>query len=270
VAEIQFATNDGVTYQGEISDIIKLSKEQSTKLKFLALVTNSSKVEKDGIELSLEGSQEKIIIKKLQKIAGIKKNNKIDLEKDIKELIQKRIILFLSHDQYERIPDPQRNCIQKRVVVTRLIAVGRIVKFRANVIPGSKKIQRGLAYTTESSIDSGKLEISFSQDKYIIIGAANINDGETMSALGAELLEMVDDSTFEYSLEAMECPCGGTASPTLIDVTYRFKDKEIAVQNVPVLQCHECGQIYNDTLISLRTETQALKAMQENESEIEF
>jgi YgiT-type zinc finger domain-containing protein len=91
-----------------------------------------------------------------------------------------------------------------------------------------------------------------------------------MSTLCVELMEMTDKNTFDYSLEAMSCPCGGMASPTFIDVTYKFNGKAIVVKNVPVLKCPECDEIYDDTLISLRTEKQAYKAMQENRSEIEF
>jgi YgiT-type zinc finger domain-containing protein len=268
VTKIQIISNDGITYQGEINDIIQLSKEQQAKLKFLTLVTNSSKIEKDGIEFGLAERQEKAIMKVMQRIIG--KNRISDLTKTVKELIEKRTIIFPSQIQHAHIPDPQRNCIQKRIAITRLIATGKILKSKARFNPESKQIQQRLVYTMESSIDSGKLLISFSRDKFILILNANISEGELMSVPYAELLEMTDNNNFDYSLNGMECPCGGLASPTLTDVSFNFGDKAIVVESVPALICSQCGGMYDDALISIRTEQQAYKAMNENKSAIEF
>lgn len=268
MAEIQITSNDGIIYQCVINDIIRLSKEQQSKLKFLTLVTNSSKIEQNGIEFGIEERQEKAVLKTIHKIIG--ENGISDITKAAKELIEKRIVIFPSRIQYNHIPDPQRNCIQKRIAIARLIAAGKILKIAARFSSESKQIQQRLAYTTESSIDSSKLLISFSQDKFIIIFNANINEGEMKSIPYAQLLETTDNNHFDYSLNGMECPCGGIASPLLTDVTFTFDGKAIVVESVPVLMCSQCSGMYDDALISIRTEQQAYKAMQENKNVIEF
>lgn len=268
MGEMEIASNDGIIYKGEIEDIVQLSKEQRTKLKFLTLVTNSPLIEKDGIEIDPEERQEKAILKTIQRIIG--KNSIGDSVKEIKELIEKRVVVFPSEVQHNHRPDPQRNCIQKRAAIARFIATGKILKMKARVNPESKKVQRRLAYITESRIDSGKLLVSFSQDNLIVILKANINEGEMMSLLCAELLEMIDNNAFDYSLNTMECPCGGTTSPILTDVAFNFDGKTVVVESVPVLICSQCGKTYDDTFISIRTEHQAYKAMQEGKSKIEF
>lgn len=266
--EIEIVSNDKITYKGKIEDLIQLSKEQRSKLKFLTLVANSSMIEKEGVEFGIEERQAKAILKTIQKNIG--KNRMLDITKEVKELIEKRIVLFRSLTQYNHQPDPHRICIQRKVALERLIATGKILKVIARFNPEDKEIHRHLAYQTESRIDSGKLLISFSQDQYIILLKANINEGEKTSPLCAELLEMIDHTPFDYTLAETECSCGGEASPILTDVTYRLDPQDIVVESVPVLICSKCGELYNDALIGIRSELQAYKAMQANKNRIEF
>ncbi len=266
--EIEIVSNDKISYKGKIEDLILLSKEQQSKLKFLTLVANSPMIEKEGVEFGIEERQAKVILKTIQKIIG--KSRMIDITKEVKELIEKRIVLFPSPTQYNYRPDPHRICIHRKIAMERLITTGKILKVITRFNPENKEIHQRLAYLTESKIDSGKLLISFSQDQYIILLKANINEGEKMSPLCAELLEMIEHTSFDYNLAETECSCGGIAAPILTDVTYCFDPQDIVVESVPVLICPKCGELYNDALIGIRSELQAYKAMQENERRIEF
>jgi hypothetical protein len=169
LAEIKFISKDGIAYKGEFRDIIELSKKQRIKLKELASRMTSNDIEKRGLELEPEKWQEKVILEKIHEIAGHKKDICKDLMDWVRKVIQDRIVLFSSHAINDRMPDPSRNCTQMETAIIRLITVVQIQKFKAKVIPGTKEFRPRFTYTTESRIENGKLAISFSEEKNILI-----------------------------------------------------------------------------------------------------
>lgn len=167
--EIKFRSKDGIIYIGEIKDIIEINKKQKAKIKDLASKKTAFEIEDKGIELSLEKWQEEAVIKKIREITGYNKDDKQNILSLIKNIINKRIVRFSSHAEYERMPDPSRHCTTKEAVIKRLIYTGKVRKFKANIQRKSKKIEPQFCYTTESELDGGKLAISFIEDKHILI-----------------------------------------------------------------------------------------------------
>lgn len=165
--EIKFISKDGIAYEGIIKDIIKLSKKQRNKLWESASKLTSDKIEKNGIELIPDEEQERTIIEEIKNRIG--REEKIDIKQRIAQVIKDSVIRFTHHAEVERMPDPKRNCPTQEDVISRLIMVGKVKKFKVTIIPGKKQPRNRYAFTTENKIGKGKLAIQFSEQRHILI-----------------------------------------------------------------------------------------------------